>query len=48
MLEISKPVDLDLEKLPKDILEVAKIWSEKKLHRKYYRLKDVVMQSNTK
>jgi len=39
MLEISKPVDL--EKLPKEVLEAAKIWSEKKLHRKYYKLKNL-------
>ncbi len=41
MLEISKPVDLDLEKLPKDILEAAKIWAERKLMRKYYKLKEM-------
>ena len=38
-LELSKPVDL--EKLPQGIIEAAKIWAEKKLHRKYYKLKNL-------
>jgi len=37
-LELSKPIDL--EKIPKDILEAAKVWAERKLHRKYYKLKN--------
>ncbi|RLE37130.1 hypothetical protein DRJ17_07200 [Candidatus Woesearchaeota archaeon] len=38
-LEFSKSVGL--EKLPKDVLEAAKIWAERKLHRKYYKLKNL-------
>jgi len=36
-LEISKPADL--EKLPREVIEAAKVWAEKKLHRRYYKLK---------
>ncbi|MCD6084452.1 MAG: hypothetical protein J7J20_02795 [Desulfurococcales archaeon] len=38
-LELSRPVDL--EKLPTEIVEAAKVWAEKKLHRKYYKLKNL-------
>jgi len=37
-LEISKPISMD--KIPRVIIEAAKIWSERKLPREYYRLKD--------
>jgi len=40
-LEISKP--LDLEKIPEEIVEVAKVWSERKLPRKFYKLRDMVL-----
>jgi len=39
MLEISKP--LDPEKISKEIVEVARIWSERKLPRKYYKFKEL-------
>ena len=38
-LYISKTVNI--EELPKDILEAATIWSERKLQRKYYKLKRI-------
>lgn len=38
-LEVSKP--LDLERIPEEIIEAAKIWSERKLPRKYYKLKEL-------
>jgi len=38
-LEIGKTVDL--EKLPKEVFEAAKTWSERKLPRRFYRLRDV-------
>jgi len=38
-LHLSKSIDIN--KLPTKIIEAAKIWSERKLHRKYYRLKGV-------
>ncbi len=40
-LEATKPVDL--EKIPKEIIEVARIWAERKLPRKYYRLRDITV-----
>jgi len=39
VLEISKPVDL--KEIPGDVLEAAKIWSERKLPRRFYRLRDL-------
>ncbi len=36
-LQLSKPIDM--EKLPEDVIKAAKVWAEKKLHRKYYKLK---------
>jgi len=38
-LEIGKP--LDSEKIPRDVLEAARVWAGRKLHRKYYRLRDI-------
>jgi len=38
-LEISKPARI--EELPAEIIEAAKVWSERKLHRKYYKLKNL-------
>ncbi len=38
-LEVTKPVDL--EKIPKEIIEVARIWAERKLPRKYYRFREL-------
>jgi len=38
-LEISKP--LDPEKISKEIVEVARIWSERKLPRKFYKFKEL-------
>jgi len=38
-LELSKPIRI--EEIPAEIVEAAKVWSERKLHRKYYRLRNV-------
>ena len=40
-LELSKPIKI--EELPAEIIEAAKIWAEKKLHRKYYKLKETML-----
>ena len=37
-LELSKLARI--EELPAEIIEAAKVWSERKLHRKYYKLKE--------
>jgi len=39
ILEVVKP--LDIEKIPKEIVEVAKIRSKRKLPRKYYKFKEL-------
>ena len=36
---VSKP--LDLEGIAKEIKEVARVWAERKLSRKFYRLRDI-------
>ncbi|RLG76704.1 MAG: hypothetical protein DRO12_04060, partial [Thermoprotei archaeon] len=36
VLELAKPVDLD--RIPAEIVNAAKQWAERKLHRKYYKL----------
>lgn len=38
-LELSKPVKI--EELPAEIVEAARVWSERKLHRKYYKFKNL-------
>ena len=38
-LDVSKP--LDLEEIAEEIIEVARIWAERKLPRKYYRLRNI-------
>jgi len=38
-LEISKPANL--EEIPRDVNEVARVWAERKLPRKYYSLRNV-------
>ena len=38
-LEASKPIDVS--KVPNEVLEAAKQWSERKLQRKYYKLKNL-------
>lgn len=38
-LYLSKPIELN--KLPREVIEVAKTWSERKLQRRYYRLRDI-------
>ena len=40
-LELSKPVRIG--ELSKEILEAAKLWSERKLYRKYYKLKQLYL-----
>ena len=37
-LHLSKPI---IDKLPQEIIEAAKVWTERKLHRKYYKLKNL-------
>ena len=39
--ELYSSKTVDMEELPKDILEAARIWSERKLQRKYYKLKRI-------
>jgi len=43
VLEISKP--LDIERIPGEIVEATKVWSERKLPRRFYRLRDVFLNS---
>lgn len=38
-LEMSKPVNL--EDLPKEVVEAAAVWKRRKLYRKYYKLRDL-------
>ncbi len=38
-LECSKPIKM--EELQAEIIEAAKVWAEKKLYRKYYKLKEL-------
>ncbi len=38
-LELSKPIKI--EELSTEVVEAARVWSERKLHRKYYKLKNV-------
>jgi len=38
-LKLSEPIPIG--ELPAEIIEAAKVWSERKLHRKYYRLKSL-------
>ncbi len=40
-LELSKPIKM--EKVSKEIIEAAKVWAERKLHRKYYKLKSLTL-----
>jgi len=40
-LEAAKP--LDIERIPGEIVEVARIWSERKLPRKFYKLRDMFL-----
>jgi len=40
-LELSKPAKI--EELPAEVVEAAKVWAERKLHRKYYKLKNVTL-----
>jgi len=40
-LELSKPIKM--EELPAEIVEAAKQWSERKLQRKYYKLRKTVL-----
>ena len=40
-LELSKPISI--EELPDEVVEAAKVWAEKKLHRKYYKLKETML-----
>jgi len=42
-LEISKTVNT--EKIPREIIEATKVWSERKLSRRFYRLRDVFLNS---
>lgn len=38
-LEVSKPIDI--EEIPNEIKEAARIWAERKLLREFYRLRDI-------
>ncbi|MCD6095683.1 MAG: hypothetical protein J7J99_03870 [Thermoprotei archaeon] len=38
-LRLSKPIPMG--ELPAEIVEAAKVWSERKLHRKHYKLKNL-------
>jgi len=40
-LELSKPIKI--EELPAEIIEAARVWAEKKLHRKHYKLKEYLL-----
>jgi len=40
-LEISKPIDLERVPVPPEVAEAARIWSERKLPRNYYKFKEV-------
>ena len=40
-LNSSKPIRL--EEIPKEIVEAARVWAERKLHRKYYKLKSLTL-----
>ncbi len=37
-IEFSKPIDLNM--LPREVVEAARIWCERKLPRKYYKLRN--------
>ncbi len=39
ILEKSKPIDLS--SIPRDALKAAEVWAERKLPRKYYKLRDI-------
>jgi len=41
-LRLSKPINL--EELPNDVLEAAKCWAERKLRRKYYKLRNIAVE----
>ena len=40
-LYLSKP--FKLKNAPKEVIEAAKVWAERKLHRKYYRLRNITI-----
>jgi len=40
-LHLSKSVELN--KLPQEVVEAGKIWAERKLHRKYYKLRKMLL-----